>query len=361
MLEKSKTEYEIFLLNLKKRIQQTQVKAALAVSQELIMLYWSIGQDIVKAQQEYTWGDKVLEQIAKDLKAALPAVTGFSKANLYRMRAFYIAYPDDSQIVAQLARQLPWGHNVVLLEKIKDHNQRLWYAKQTLENGWSRSILELQIQSKLFERSGKAITNFAATLPPLQSDLAQQILKDPYNFDFLMLSKDAHERALEAGLLEYLKKFMLELGVGFALVGNQYHLEIGGQDFYIDLLFYHLKLRAFVVIELKARDFEPADVGQVLAYVGAVDDLLRHPQDAPTIGLILCKGKNGNIAEYVLRGVSAPIGVADFVTALPKDLEMDLPTIAQLEAELAKVSNEPKQVKPAKRTRANERRKTNEK
>ncbi len=339
MLEQTKTEYEIFLSNLKKRIQQTQVKAALAVSQELVVLYWSIGQDIVAAQKEYAWGDKVLEQIALDLKAALPGVTGFSKANLYRMRAFYSAYSNDSQIVAQAVRQIPWGHNVILLEKIKDPNERLWYAQQTLENGWSRSILELQIQSKLFERSGKAITNFAATLPPLQSDLAQQILKDPYNLDFLTLGKDAHERALEAGLLEYLKKFMLELGVGFAFVGSQYHLEIGGQDFYIDMLFYHLKLRAFVVIELKARDFEPADVGQVLAYVGAVDDLLRHPQDAPTIGLILCKGKNGNIAEYVLRGVSAPIGVADFVTALPKDLETDLPTIAQLEAELAKVSN----------------------
>jgi predicted nuclease of restriction endonuclease-like (RecB) superfamily len=341
MLRQPKTEYEIFLTNLKKRIQLTQIKAALAVSQELIMLYWSIGQDIVTAQKQYTWGDKVLEQIARDLKAALPGVTGFSRTNLYRIRAFYLAYSSHSEIVPPLVGQIPWAHNVVLFEKIKDPDQRLWYANQTLENGWSRSILELQIQSKLFERSGKAINNFAAILPPLQSDFAQQILKDPYNFDFLMLGKDAHERAIEAGLLEYLKKFMLELGVGFALVGSQYHLEIGGQDFYIDLLFYHLKLRAFVVIELKARDFEPADVGQVLAYVGAVDDLLRHPQDAPTIGLILCKGKNGNIAEYVLRGVSAPIGVADFVTALPKDLESDLPTIAQLEAELAKVSDEP--------------------
>jgi predicted nuclease of restriction endonuclease-like (RecB) superfamily len=326
--------YQAFIGNLKTRIQQSQTRAALAVSRELIELYWHIGKEIVRAQKEYNWGDKVLEQIATDLKTALPGIEGFSRRNLYRMRAFYLAY---FEIVPQLVAQMPWGHNVVLLEKIKDPTQRLWYAQQTLENGWSRSILELQIQSNLFKRSGKAVNNFATTLPPFQSDLAQQILKDPYNFDFLTLGKDANERALESGLLEYLKKFMLELGVGFALVGSQYHLEIGGQDFYIDLLFYHLKLRAFVVIELKARDFQAADVGQVLAYVGAVDDLLRHPQDAPTIGLILCKGKNGNLAEYVLRGVSAPIGISDFVTTLPADLETDLPTVAQLEAELAKL------------------------
>lgn len=329
--------YQIFIADLKTRIEQSQTKAALAVSRELLELYWQIGKEIVSAQKQYNWGDKVLEQIAKDLKASLSGIEGFSKANLYRMRAFYLAYSDEAQIVAQLVRQLPWGHNVVLLEKIKDPTQRLWYAHQILENGWSRSILELQIQAKLFERSGKAVNNFAATLPPPQSDLAQQILKDPYNFDFLTLGQDASERALEAGLIEYLKKFMLELGVGFALVGSQYHLEIGGQDFYIDLLFYHLKLRAFVVIELKARDFQASDVGQVLGYVGAVDDLLRHPQDAPTIGLILCKGKNGILAEYVLRGVNALIGVADFVTALPKEFESDLPTVAQLEAELAKL------------------------
>jgi predicted nuclease of restriction endonuclease-like (RecB) superfamily len=332
--------YQLFIASLKTRIQQSQTRAALAVSRELIELYWHIGKEIIRAQKEYNWGDKVLEQVSKDLQAAMPDIAGFSKRNLERMRALYLAYPAENQFAAQAVPQIPWGHQVVILQKIKDPAQRLWYANQTIENGWSRSILELQIQSKLFERSGKAVNNFAATLPPLQSDLAQQILKDPYNFDFLTLGADANERALESGLLEYLKKFMLELGVGFALVGSQYHLEIGGQDFYIDLLFYHLKLRAFVVIELKARDFQPADVGQVLAYVGAVDDLLRHPQDAPSIGLILCKGKNGNLAEYVLRGVSTPIGIADFVTTLPTDLASDLPTVAQLEAELAKLGSE---------------------
>ena len=331
--------YKQFITELKTRIQTTQVRAALSVSRELITLYWQIGQDIVTAQKQYAWGDKVLERIAKDLQDALPGVEGFSKANLYRIRAFYLSYADESQFVAQLVRQIPWGHNIVLLQKLKDASQRLWYAQQTLEHGWSRSILELQIKSKLFERSGKAINNFDQTLPPFQSDLAQQILKDPYNFDFLTLGADAQERALEKGLLEYLKKFMLELGVGFAFVGDQYHLEIGGEDFYIDLLFYHLKLRAFVVIELKARDFQAGDVGQVLGYVGAVDDLLRHPQDAPTIGLILCKSKNGVMAEYVLRGVSTPIGIADYLTTLPTDLESDLPSVAQLEAELGKLSD----------------------
>ena len=331
--------YKLFITELKTRIQTTQVRAALSVSRELITLYWQIGQDIVTAQKQYAWGDKVLERIAKDLQDALPGVEGFSKANLYRIRAFYLSYADESQFVAQLVRQIPWGHNIVLLQKLKDASQRLWYAQQTLEHGWSRSILELQIKSKLFERSGKAINNFDQTLPPFQSDLAQQILKDPYNFDFLTLGADAQERALEKGLLEYLKKFMLELGVGFAFVGDQYHLEIGGEDFYIDLLFYHLKLRAFVVIELKARDFQAGDVGQVLGYVGAVDDLLRHPQDAPTIGLILCKSKNGVMAEYVLRGVSTPIGIADYLTTLPTDLESDLPSVAQLEAELGKLSD----------------------
>jgi predicted nuclease of restriction endonuclease-like (RecB) superfamily len=338
--ELANDDYAVFIHHLKTRIQQTQVRAALAVNHELIGLYWGIGQAIVEAQTRHAWGDKVLERIAEDLKVAFTGMAGFSRTNLYRIRAFYIAYSSESAIVPQAVGQLPWGQNVILLEKLKTIEERLWYAQQTLENGWSRSILELQIRSKLHERQGKAITNFAATLPPAQSDLAQQLLKDPYNFDFLTLGTDAQERALERGLLEHLKHFLLELGVGFALVGNQYHLEIGGEDFYIDLLFYHLKLRAFVVIELKARDFQTADVGQVLGYVGAVDDLLRHESDAPTIGLILCKGKNRVMAEYVLRGVQAPIGLADFVTAaLPDDFKTDLPTVAQLEAELSKLED----------------------
>jgi predicted nuclease of restriction endonuclease-like (RecB) superfamily len=332
-------DYQTLIEHLKARIQASQVRAVVAVNQELIALYWRIGQDIIEAQQKHAWGDKVLEQIAQDLKSAFPGVEGFSRANLYRMRAFYLAYADQPEFVAQAGRQLPWGQNVLLLQQLKTPQERLWYAQQTLAAGWSRQVLEAQIRSGAYQRQGQAITNFKATLPPLQSDLAQQLLKDPYNFDFLTLAADAQERALEQGLLDHLKHFLLELGIGFALVGNQYHLEVGGQDFYIDLLFYHLKLRAFVVIELKARDFQSSDVGQVLGYVGAVDDLLRHPDDAATIGLILCKGKNGIMAEYVLRGVKAPIGIAGYITAdaLPNNLTSNLPTVAQLEAELARL------------------------
>jgi predicted nuclease of restriction endonuclease-like (RecB) superfamily len=337
MINASLEGYDLFLRDLKTRISQTQVRAALAVSRELVALYWQLGKDITEAQTQHAWGDKVLERIATDLKTAFPGVEGFSRRNLYRMRAFYTAYRELDEFVPQPVAQIPWGHNAVLLEKLKDSNQRLWYAQQTLQNGWSRSILELQIRSNLYARQGKAITNFADTLPPPQSDLAQQILKDPFNFDFLTLGADAHERALEGGLIEHLKSFMLELGVGFAFVGSQYHLEIDGADYYIDLLFYHLKLRAFVVIELKARDFQPGDVGQVLLYVGAINDRLRHPSDAPTIGLILCKGKQGAAAEYVLQGVNAPLGIADYITSLPDDLETDLPSVAQLEAELERL------------------------
>ena len=328
--------YTDFIGNLKARIQQTQVRAALAVSRELIGLYREIGRDLEQAITARNWGAKVIDQVAKDLKAAFPGVQGFSRSNLYRMRAFYQAYSDESAIVAQVVRQIPWGHNIVLLQKLKNPELRLWYAQKSIEHGWSRNILVMQIETKPHERQGKALTNFSQTLPPPQSDLAEQILKDPYNFDFLTLNGDAHERAVKQGLLEYLKQFLLELGVGFAFVGNQYHLEIDGDDFYIDLLFYHLKLRAFVVIELKARDFRPGDAGQLQMYVAAVDDMLRHESDQPTIGLILCQGKKELTVEYTLRGTKAPIGVADYLTTdvLPDDLKTDLPTVEDLEAEL---------------------------
>ncbi len=331
--------YEVFIKELKHYIQQTQVRVAMTVGREVSQLYWQVGQKFVLAQQQHQWGDKILEQVAADLKTAFPGVQGFSKANLYRMRAFFLAYQDQNSIVAQAVRQLPWGHNVVLLQKIKNPNERLWYAQQILEFGMSRSILELQIQNGLYHRQGKALTNFSTTLPPLQSDLAQQILKDPYNFDFLTLGQDAHELSLERGLLEHLKLFLLELGVGFAFVGSQYHLEVGAEDFYIDLLFYHLKLRAFIVIELKAREVKPADIAQVMGYVAVVDEQLRHESDASTIGLVLGKGKKSVMAEYVLKNVKAPIGIAEYFTAetLPNDLEADLPSVELLEAELAKL------------------------
>jgi predicted nuclease of restriction endonuclease-like (RecB) superfamily len=262
---------------------------------------------------------------------------GFSPRNLKYMRAFAESYADD-EFVQQLVAQIPWGHNVRILDYVKDTKEREWYMRQTIENGWSRSVLVFQIERKLYQRQGKAVTNFERTLPSPQSDLAQQLLKDPYNFDFLTLGEEAHERDLEKALLEHIRQFLLELGVGFAFVGSQYHLEIGGDDFFLDLLFYHLHLRCFIVIDLKMRGFKPADAGQVNFYCSAVDDLLKHEHDAPTIGLILCKTKNKVVAEYALRDIHKPIGVSEMQLsdALPENLKGSLPTIEELEAELSK-------------------------
>lgn len=260
---------------------------------------------------------------------------GFSRTNLLYMRAFAEAWPEIA-IVQQLVGQIPWGHNIRLLEAVTAREEREWYVRKTLEHGWSRAVLVHQIESGLYRRQGKAHTNFAATLPPLQSDLAQQILKDPYNFDFLTVADDAREKELEAGLLQHLRKFLLELGVGFAFVGSQYPLEIGGEDFRIDLLFYHLKLRCFVVIDLKATAFRPEYAGKMNFYLSAVDDLLRHSGDQPSIGIIICKSKNAVVAEYALRDTAKPIGVSQYqlMEALPESLKGNLPTIEELEAEL---------------------------
>jgi predicted nuclease of restriction endonuclease-like (RecB) superfamily len=272
---------------IKRRIQTAQVRASFAISRELMLLYWQIGQSLAARKEQSGWGDGALRHLASDLQVSFPAVSGLSYRNLYRMRSFHESYPEESVFVTQAVSQIPWGHNIVLFQKLKDADQRLWYAAQTLEHGWSRTILEHQIESRLYERQGHALSNFSRTLPPPQSDLAQQILKDPYNFDFLTLGKDAHERHLEHGLLVHLQNFLLEMGAGFSFVGSQYHLEIGGQDYYMDLLFYHLRLRCFVVVDLKMTPFIPEFAGKMNFYLSAVDDLLRHPSDAPTIGLIL--------------------------------------------------------------------------
>ena len=327
--------YDDFLRGLKDRIRTAQVKAALAVNRELILLYWQIGRDILARQQEQGWGAKVIERLSKDLRLSFPEMHGLSRTNLLYMRAFAEAYPDE-EIVQQAVGQIPWGHNVRILDAVKDAEERLWYVRQTTEYGWSRAILVHQIESGLYRRHGQAQTNFARTLPPPQSDLAQQLLKDPYNFDFLTLGKDAHERDLERGLLDHVRQFLLELGAGFAFVGSQHHLEVGGQDFYLDLLFYHLTLRCFVVVDLKMTDFEPAYAGQMNFYLSAVDDLRRHPSDQPTIGILLCKSKNRTVVEYALRDLTKPLGVAEFrlEEALPEALRGTLPTVAELEAEL---------------------------
>jgi predicted nuclease of restriction endonuclease-like (RecB) superfamily len=324
--------YDDFLRDLKERIRSAQVRAVLAVNRELVLLYWQIGREILTRQQEQGWGAKVVTQLAKDLQQEFSEMKGFSRTNLLYMRAFAEAYPDE-QIVQQVVGQIPWGHNVRILDLVKGPAERLWYAKQTIQHGWSRNVLVHQISSGLYHRQGKAITNFDRTLPKPQSELAQELLKDPYNFDFLSLGEDAKERDLERALIDHIRDFLLELGVGFAFVGSQYHIEVGGQDFYLDLLFYHLRLRCFVVVDLKMSDFQPEFSGKMNFYLSAVDDLLRHPDDQPSIGIILCRSKNQVIAEYALRDMNKPIGVSAYQLqdALPEQIKGSLPTIEELE------------------------------
>jgi predicted nuclease of restriction endonuclease-like (RecB) superfamily len=338
---KQLTGYDDFLRDLKDRIRTAQVRAALSVNRELVLLYWQIGRDILQRQQQQGWGAKVIDRLSADLRQAFPEMKGFSPRNLKYMRTFAEAWPDE-EFVQQAAAQIPWFHNCVVLDKLSDYQERKWYVHKTIENGWSRNILALQIETRLYHRQGKAITNFARTLPPLQSDLTQQLLKDPYNFDFLTLGDEAHERDLERGLLNHVKDFLLELGKGFAFVGSQYRLDVGGQEFFLDLLFYQLQLRCFLVLDLKWCGFKPADLGQMNFYLSAVDDLLRHEGDQPSIGLILCKTKNKIVAEYALRDTNKPIGISEFrlTEILPEELQSSLPTIEELEARLSVVAME---------------------
>jgi predicted nuclease of restriction endonuclease-like (RecB) superfamily len=327
--------YEAFLTTLKSHIRTAQVRAALAVNNELMVLYWKIGKEILTRQQQEAWGSKVIERLAKDLKHEFPDMAGFSTRNLKYMKAFAEAYPDE--VIGQRSvAQLPWRHNIALLEKLNALPQRLWYAQQALEHGWSRDILVMQIESDLYQRQGGAITNFEQTLPKPQSDLARQLLKDPYNFDFLTLGKEAQERDLERGLVDHIRNFLLELGTGFSFVGSQYPIEIAGQEYRIDLLFYHLKLRCFVVIDLKMVEFQPEFSGKMNFYVSAVNATLQHPDDQPTIGIILCRSKNKMIAELSLQGMTQPIGVSTHKIGkeIPEQLQGIIPTVKQLELEI---------------------------
>ena len=333
--------YTAFLRSLKERIQQAQIKAALAVNKELTLLYWQIGREILIRQQQEGWGTKIVDQLAKDLKREFPDIKGFSSRNLKYMRAFAEAYPDE-QIVQQLAAQIPWFHNCVLLDKVKDPAERHWYIQQTTANGWSRNILAIQIETGLYRRQGEAITNFERTLPQPQSDLAQQLLKDPYNFDFLTLNREAQERDLERALVHHIRDFLLELGSGFSFVGSQYPIVVDGQEYRIDLLFYHFKLRCFIVIDLKMVEFQPEFSGKMNFYVSAVNALLRHADDQPTIGIVLCKSKNKTVAELALQGMTQPIGVATHKigSELPDQLKSILSTVEQLEIELETIEIE---------------------
>lgn len=326
--------YQTLLADLKQRIRTAQVRAALAVNRELVLLYWGIGKEILARQDQEGWGAKVIDRLAKDLRAEFPGQQGLSPRNLKYMRALAEAWPEEA-IVQQVAAQIPWFHNCILLDKVKEPGERLWYVQQTIQNGWSRNILVMQIETNLYRRQGKAVTNFQTTLPSPQSDLAQQLIKDPYNFDFLTLGQEAKERDLERALLAHVQQFLLELGVGFALVGSQVPIEVGGEEFRIDLLFYHLKLRAYVVVDLKMTPFKPEYAGKMNFYLSAVDDLLRHPDDKPSIGLILCKSKNRFVAEYAVRDIAKPLGVAEFryLEQLPEQLKGTLPTIEEIEAE----------------------------
>jgi len=330
------TDYAAWLAELKTRIHSAQQRASLAVNRELVLLYWQIGRDILARQNREGWGAKVIERLAQDLRGAFPDMKGFSRANLLYMRAFAAAWPDDA-IVQQAVGQLPWGHNLVLLTKLKTAEQRLAYAGRAIEHGWSRNVLAIQIERRLLEREGKAVTNFDLRLAAPGSDLARESLKDPYLFDFLGIGDEAGERAIEDALVQHISRFLLELGAGFAYVGRQVPLEVGGEDFFIDLLFYHLKLRCFVAIELKAGAFKPEHLGQLGFYLTAIDRDMKSAHDNPTIGLLLCKTKNKVVAEYALGDKTQPMGIAEYrlVESLPAELQTSLPSIEEIEQALA--------------------------
>ena len=328
--------YADWLADLKGRIHTAQQRATLAVNHELVLLYWQIGRDILARQAAQGWGAKVIDRLAHDLRAAFPDNAGFSPRNLKYMRAFAGAWSDEAFVQGVLA-QLPWYHQLALLDKLADAQSRRWYAAKAIEHNWSRNVLVMQIETRLLERSGNAVTNFELTLPRQQSDLARESVKDPYRFDFLGLTDEAQEREIEHALVKHVTEFLLELGAGFAFVGRQVLLTVGGDEFFIDLLFYHLKLRCYVVIELKGGKFNPEHLGQLGFYLTAVDAQIKHPQDGATIGLLLCKSKNKVVAEYALRDNARPIGVAEYqlVESLPPELQTSLPSIEQIERELA--------------------------
>ena len=365
------SDYFAWLKELKAKIRSTQIRAALAASRELILFYWELGGDISRKLEETNWGAKVIDQLAKDLRSEFPDMQGFSRRNLYYTKKFYEifnGFPRDSKIVPptgaqlksipqpedesqtvprggapmipaivyQIGGQLPWSHIKILLDKVSDYKEALFYINQTIENGWSRDVLALQIKSNLFSRQGSVISNFKNTLPEPQSDLAQQTIKDPYSFDFLTMTHPYNERDIENQLVEHITKFLLELGKGFAFVGRQYHMEVGKTDYYLDLLFYHIKLKCYVVIELKNTKFIPEYAGKLNFYLSAVDSLLKTDNDNPTIGILLCRDKNKIETEFALRDINKPMGVSEFTLTeiIPEELKGALPTVEEIEEDM---------------------------
>ena len=382
---KHNNEYKHWLTDIKTRIKQSQIKASIKVNTELLRLYWDLGRDIVARQMEATWGSGFFEQLSKDLKKEFPDLKGFSERNLLSMKRFYLFYTQDNSILQQLAEkiphqlgaelqptdnkgnvivqqlvaqlpngqipighqlgdqlenhiifQIPWRHHVEIISKSQSVQEALFYINKTIQNGWSRSVLTHHLELNLYAREGKAVNNFANTLPAPQSDLAVQMLKDPYMFDLMGLTAKYNERELENALTENITKFLLELGAGFAYVGRQVPMNVDGTDYPVDLLFYHLKLRCYVVIELKTTKFVPETAGKISFYLSAVDDLMRHQADNPTIGLIICREKNNLVAEYALRGINQPIGISEYqlTKVFPKEFKGSLPSIEEIEEEL---------------------------
>lgn len=334
---KNYPEYINWFGSLKEKIRIAQIKAGVAVNSILLELYWEIGKEIVNKQQNSTWGSSFIETLARDLKLEFPEIKGFSRRNLYAIRQWYKFYSANYPIVPQPVAQIPWGHNRLIVSKVKNLEEAIFYAKSSIENGWSRDALESQIESDYYNRKGKAITNFTKTLPSAQSDLAKETVKDPYNFGFLGLEEDAQEREIELELARKITEFLLELGKGFAYVGRQYKLEVSGNEYFIDMLFYHTELRCYIVIELKAGKFKPEYAGKLNFYLSAVDSQIKHPDDNPSIGILLCKKKDKIEAEYSLRDINKPIGISDFklTQIIPQDLKTKLPTVDELEQELA--------------------------
>lgn len=332
-------DYIAFFNDIKKDIQTSRVRAALSVNKELILLYWRIGNEIIKRKKELGWGSEVVKTLAQDLKHTFPDIKGFGDRNLVYMQTFAAAFP-DYEFTQQVVAQIPWGHNVDLLDKIKDYQTRAWYIQKTIENGWSRNVLGMQIESQAHLRLGQAQTNFKETLPALTSDLAQQLIKSEYNFEFLGLADDVHEKVIEKGLIDHVRNFLLELGNGFAFLGSQYKINVGGDDFFCDLLFYHTQLRCYIVIELKADKFKPEYAGKLGFYITAINRQLKHESDQPTIGLLLCKKANNLVVEYALHDHKQPMGVAEYKTGLPAAYQNLLPTPEQFQHLLETIEEE---------------------